>query len=70
MKQNRQATRYRHKRALLRILSSTLHQFQTPAPEITVFAKWTENIVRSLHHQRSQICVTFFADVQLRLALA
>ena len=40
------------------------------APEITVDPKWSQNVLRPLHQQGSQIGIAFLADVHLGLALA
>ena len=39
--------------SFLPILAATLRQFQTPAPQIAVRSKRSQNVVRSLHQQRS-----------------
>src|ERR1019366_5354937 len=52
MKQYRQVPRHR---SFLRILASAFGQPQTPALQITVGSKGTKNVVRALHHQRSQV---------------
>ncbi|MFZ1916862.1 MAG: hypothetical protein WAU58_04750 [Terriglobales bacterium] len=43
---------------------------QTPAPQIAVRAKRSQNMVRPLHQQRSQVRIAFLADVHLRFTLA
>src|ERR1700757_5538206 len=43
--------------------------FSPPSPQITVFSKGSQDVVRSLHQHGSQITVSFFADAHLRLAL-
>ena len=54
--------------SLLSALSATLGQFQSPASQVTVDAERPQDVLRSLHQQRSQIGVSLFADMQLRLA--
>ena len=63
-----QLPRYRDHGSLLGILSSALSQLQSPAPQITVLCKGPQYVVRALYQQRAQVTVSFFADVQLRLA--
>jgi len=70
MQQHRQLSGRGHNGSLLTVSSTTLGQFQPPAPEITVDAKWSQNMLRSLHQQRPQIRISLFTDVQLRLALS
>src|SRR5438045_9297286 len=41
-----------------------------PTTQITVHPEWSQNVLRSLHQQRSQVGVAFLADMQLRLALS
>jgi hypothetical protein len=41
-----------------------------PSPQITVLSKRPQNVVRPLHHQGSQVTVSFLADMELRLATA
>src|SRR5271169_6234479 len=50
---------------------SSLHVLlvSSPAPEVTVQTERTQNVLRSLHQQRPQIGIAFFADVHLWLAL-
>src|SRR5208282_1127329 len=69
MEQYRQLSSHCHYRALLGIFSSALRKLQSPSPQITVFSKRPQNVMRSLHHHCSQIPVSFFADFLLRLAL-
>ena len=57
MQQNRQFPRRRYHRSLFPILAATLSQFQPPAPQIAVPSERTQNVVRSLYQQRSQIQV-------------
>ena len=63
VKQHGQLPRYRNDRSFLGILSSALGELQSPAPQITVLSKGSENVVRALHQQRSEVPVSFFADV-------
>src|SRR5512141_1428450 len=69
MQQHRQLSCRGYDGSLLAVPSTTLGQLQAPAPEITVDAKWSQDVLCSLHQQRSQIRITLFADVHLRLAL-
>src|SRR5690348_11754568 len=54
----------------LPFLPPTLRQLQSPASEIAIDPERTQNVLRSLHQQSSQIGIAFFADVHLRLTLA
>src|SRR6266581_2905143 len=56
-------------RSFLGIFSSSLRKLPPPSPQITVFSKRPQNVVRPLHHHRSQIPVSFFADFLLWFAL-
>jgi hypothetical protein len=69
MQQHRQLSCCCNHRPLLPILATTLGQLQTPAPQVAVRSKRTQNVVRSLHQQRAQIRIPFLADVHLRFAL-
>ena len=68
MEQYRQLSSHCHYGSLLGIFSSSLRELQSPSPQITVFSKRPQNVVCSLHHHRSQIPVSFFADVLLWFA--
>src|ERR1700686_4456359 len=69
MQQYRQLSSHGHHRSLLGIFPSSLRKLASPSPQITVFAKRSQNVVRSLHHHRAQIPVSFFADALLGFAL-
>ena len=69
MKQYCQLPGHRNDGAFLGIFSSSLGKSQSSSPQITVFSKGSQNVVCALHHHRSQVAVSLFADVQLRLAL-
>ncbi len=69
MQQHRQLSRRRNDRSFLPVPSTALGQFQSPAPQIAVDPKRTQNMLGALHQERPQIGIAFFADVQLRLAL-
>src|SRR6202521_2399317 len=69
MQQDRQLSSHGHDGSLLGIFSSSLRKLASPSPQITVFSKRSQNVVRSLHHHRSQIPVSFFADFLLWFAL-
>ncbi len=69
MEQYRQLSSHCHYGSLLGIFSSSLRKLPSPSPQITVFSKRPQNVMRSLHHHRSQIPVSCFADFLLRLAL-
>src|SRR5271156_1093409 len=69
MEQYRQLARHGNHRSFLGVFSSSLSQLPAPSPQITVFSKWPQNVMRPLHHHRSQIPVSFFADVLLWFAL-
>src|SRR5208283_3683266 len=44
-------------------------QVLAPSPQITVLSKGSQDVVRPLHQHGSQVTVSFFTDVHLRLAL-
>src|ERR1700686_3463246 len=69
MQQYRQLSSHGHDGSLLGIFPSSLRQLASPSPQITVFSKRSQNIVRSLHHHRAQVPVSFFADPLLWFAL-
>jgi hypothetical protein len=46
-------------RAFLGIASSPLGEFQSPSPQITVLPERPQNVVRALHHQGSQVTISF-----------
>src|ERR1700680_5041561 len=69
MQQHRQLSSHCHDGSLLGIFSTSLRKLQPPSPQITVLSKRPQNVVRSLHHHRAQIPVSFFADALLRFAL-
>jgi hypothetical protein len=55
--------------SFLSVPPATLGQPQAPAPQITIDATRSENVLRPLHQQSSQIGMAFLADVRLRFAL-
>jgi hypothetical protein len=59
MQQHRQLSRRRNHGSFLPILPATLRQLQTPTAQIAVRSKRPQNVVRSLHQQRSQIRIAF-----------
>src|SRR5271166_5458732 len=69
MQQHCQLASRRNDGPFLSILATTLGQLQTPASQIAISSKRAKYVVRSLHQQGSQIGITLFADVHLRLAL-
>src|ERR1700726_4731104 len=69
MQQYRQLSSHGHYSSLLGIFSSSLRKLPSPSPQITVFSERAQNVVRSLHHHRAQIPVSFFADALLWFAL-
>src|SRR6266404_391807 len=69
MYQYRQLSSHGNHRSFLGIFPSSFRELQSPSPQITVFSKRPQNVMRSLHHHRSQIPVSFFADSLLWLAL-
>src|SRR5260370_31031908 len=69
MEQYCQLSSHGNYRSFLGIFSSSLCKLQSPSPQITVFSKRSKNVMRSLHHHRSQIPVSFFADFLLWFAL-
>src|ERR1700676_298657 len=70
MEQHRQLSSHGNYRSFLGIFSSSLRKLQSPSAQITVFSKRPQNVMRALHHHRSQIPVSFFADALLWLALS
>src|SRR5258706_620386 len=52
MKQHCQLPSHSNHGSFLGILSSSLGQLQSPAPQVTVLSKGPENVVCALHHQR------------------
>src|ERR1700693_4365925 len=70
VQQHRQLPGHRHHSALLGIAASPLSQLQSPPPQVAIFPKRAQDIVRALYHQRPQVAVSFLADVELRLAVA
>jgi hypothetical protein len=69
MEQYCQLSRHGNHRSFLGIFSSSLCKLQSPSPQIAVFSKRSQNVVRSLHHHRAQIPIPFFADFLLWFAL-
>src|SRR5882724_9402882 len=69
MQQHRQLSCSSNHHSFLPILSAPLGQLQPPAPQIAVYAKRSQDVVRSLYQQGSQIRIALLADVQLRFAL-
>src|SRR5229473_4392728 len=69
MEQYCQLSSHGNHRSFLGIFSSSLRKLPSPSPQITVFSKRSQNVMRSLHHHRSQIPVSFFADSLLWFAL-
>src|SRR6266481_2154985 len=69
MQQDRQLSCHGHDRSLLGIFPSSLRKLASPSPQITVFSKRSQNVVRSLHHHRAQVPVSFFADALLWFTL-
>jgi hypothetical protein len=63
VKQYGQLPCYRHDRPFFGIRPSSFSQLQSPAPQITVFSKACQNVVRALHQHRSLITVALLADV-------
>ena len=62
MEQHCQLSCHGHYRSFLGIFPSSLRKLQPPSPQITVFSKRPQNVVRPLHHHRSQIPVSLLAD--------
>src|ERR1019366_9116190 len=44
-------------RSFLGIASSSLGEFQSPSAQIAVLSKRSQNVVRALHHQGSEVSV-------------
>jgi hypothetical protein len=53
--------------SLFGILTSALRQPHSPVAQIAVLSERAENVVPPLHQHRSQVSVSFFADVELWL---
>jgi hypothetical protein len=53
MQQHGQLSRRRNHRPFLPVLSAALRQLQTPTPQIAVRSERSQNVMRSLHQQRS-----------------
>jgi hypothetical protein len=70
MQQHRQLSGCRNDGSLLPIGSTSLRQLQAPTPQVAIDPEWSQDVVRSLHQQRSQIRVAFLANMHLRLALS
>jgi hypothetical protein len=51
VKQHGQLPRYRNDRSFLGILPSALGELQSPAPQVTVLSKGSENVVCPLYKQ-------------------
>src|ERR1700730_18593387 len=68
MQQHRELSCGGDDRSLLPALPAAFGQPQSPASQVTVDAERSPDVLRSLHQQRSQIGIAFFADMQLRLA--
>ncbi len=69
MQQDRQLSCGGDDGSLLCIPSATLGQPQAPASQVAVGTERTQNVLRSLDQQRSQIRVAFLADVHLWFTL-
>src|SRR3984893_7208903 len=69
MEQYCQLSSHGNYHSFLGIFSSSLCKLQSPSPQITVFSKRSQNVMRSLHHHRAEIPVSFFADFLLWFAL-
>src|SRR5712664_4731088 len=69
MEQYCQLSSHGNYRSFLGIFSSSLRKLPSPSPQITVFSKRPQNVMRSLHPHRSQIPVSCFADALLWFAL-
>src|SRR5271169_7112152 len=70
MQQHRQLSCGGDDRSLLPALPAAFGQPQSPTSQIAVDAERSQDVLRSLHQQRAQIGIAFFADVHLRLALS
>ena len=65
MYQYRQLSRHRHHHPFLAVFPSSRGEFLPPTPQITVFSKGSEYVVRSLHRQRP-----YYSSPQLTLQLS
>jgi hypothetical protein len=68
MQQHSQLSRRGNDGSLLSVASIPLGQLQAPAAQVAVDAERTQNVLRSLHQQRSQIRIALLTDVHLRFA--
>src|SRR5579864_7978032 len=70
MQQYRQLSRRGDDGSFLAALSTALGQLHPPAAQVAVDPERSQNVLRALHQQGSQIRVAFLADVHLRFALS
>jgi hypothetical protein len=69
MQQHRQLACGGDNGSLFSVSSTALGQLQSPASQVAIGTERSQDVLCSLHQQRPQIRIAFFADVQLRLAL-
>src|SRR5712691_10277275 len=70
MEQNRQLARHCDERSLLGVLAAAGGHLQSEPTQVTVQAKWPEDVVSGIDQQSSQEGITFFGDAHLRVRLA
>src|SRR6266498_5992977 len=68
MEQYRQLSCHCHDCFLLRVLPTSGGEFQSPSPQIRVFAEWSEDVVRTPNQKSSQHRVTNLRYPKLRIS--
>jgi hypothetical protein len=63
VQQHCQLSGHRHHSTFLGILPSSRRQLQPPPPQIAIFPKWSQDVLRALYQQHSQVAVSFLAYV-------
>ena len=70
MQQNSKLTCDRNDRSVARLLATTQPQAQAPPAQRGVLSPWSEDMVRALDQERSQVDVASLRDAQLRVVAA
>jgi hypothetical protein len=70
MQQHRQLSGDCHRRSLLGVLASSLRQFQSPAPQVTVLSEVSQQMLRTVDQQSPQQRIACLGNPQLRLLFA
>jgi hypothetical protein len=55
---------------VLGLFTSAFRQMQSPSPEGRVFSFWSEDVVRALDQQASQVDVARLRDAELRISIS